>query len=368
MQVKHSRTTKRILLKTVVLGFDPALQAGYLNMAAGSNLSHQLFNAVGVCIGVVNVQQEHERVAIQMWSLPLEERLQGLTQSFMRGRHVVIIVLRPEEVKEVQRILNASGITDHERIMYVIIGDEPEASEAITRLQSTLDRSVNIGVNNSVIDTVLNMIKHFSFFSEKPDSPLIVKLSPEICRPFVATMGTEKFPANTPEEVEAIIHLARGYKLEISDDETEVIFALPLGKVKLNIVTGSVIFYPTACELCKNTCKRKIRLCIVTADSGWTNTPFSPGALFTIAKLYAFATQDLPQDVESQMLRAVQCSKFNPIDSFDNEMKRAIMPPQGHPHLQESLMQIALRRLRSGKLNRETFEMLKKRLKSARQG
>ncbi|TFG28676.1 hypothetical protein EU527_16995, partial [Candidatus Thorarchaeota archaeon] len=61
----------RMIFKVLVLGRDIALQTGFLCRASGNNVSTQLFNTLGVSLGVAkNNQRDDISVAIQLWVLP----------------------------------------------------------------------------------------------------------------------------------------------------------------------------------------------------------------------------------------------------------------------------------------------------------
>ena len=210
--------SRRLMFKAVVLGFDPALQAGFLSMASGSNISHQLFNAVGVSIGVVSIHQDERNIVLQLWSLPFEERLQGLTRSFMRGHHIAIIVLRPSDVEDVQIVLERTPVNNLKRIMYVIVGDEPGASRAAEELKKKTEIAMDFGAEPSVISAVIDMANRFAHPSEDEAGPLLARISSSACEPFEAPVAQERFPANSEAEIEKILEIAEALHPDTSED------------------------------------------------------------------------------------------------------------------------------------------------------
>ncbi len=359
--------TRKILLKVIIIGSDYTLQAGFLNMVAGANISYQLYNTLNICIGVMKVKREDTNITLQMWSLPLVERFKGLTSSFMKGHHAAIIVLREDELYTLDSIISALPRSSLSKTMLVVVGDDVDISGVFYKVQQNLERLEEMGPRPSVVDTIMALINHLAPENKVEEAgPILTVVPTASCPPLEYPILPSTAQRNSEEEVKEIMSVATEFECEVDRERNVVLFDHQYGSIELSVKTGIVTFFPHVCKLCKNPCRRRVRLCIVTSGTGWTNTSLSNGALFTMAKLYAFARHQIPVEVEAQMYRAAICSKYDQADGVDEELVKMVVPTQRRPE-RVSLLDAALQRVRSGRLSPDALKLLKKKLRIAQQ-
>jgi hypothetical protein len=134
-----------MVFKVLVLGRDLPLQTGFLNRVSGERVSNQLYRTLGVSLGIARNDDQHDiSVVLQLWSLPLDERLNGITQTFTKGHRGVIIIAKPDEIEQIPSLLQSFGINPSPNLTIVIVGD-------IRGIESELAR--RIPFNDANLDT-----------------------------------------------------------------------------------------------------------------------------------------------------------------------------------------------------------------------
>ncbi|MGQ4872038.1 MAG: hypothetical protein ACP6IT_09425, partial [Candidatus Thorarchaeota archaeon] len=183
------------------MGQDPALQAGFLSMASGSHMSNQLYPVLGICIGVVSSQLADRHVVLQLWSLPIEDRLEGLVSAFMRGHHAAIVLLRSEERFHAAQLLEMVSPSALGRTMVVVLGPPSEAQAL--RDELIPEPSEPVYDASSVIDAVLFLARRVS--SQKHGgAPVFVALNEASCPPLDAVPNRGYSQLSTPEELKEL--------------------------------------------------------------------------------------------------------------------------------------------------------------------
>jgi len=351
---------KRSVLKVVVLGQDPALQAGFLSMASGSHMSNQLYPVLGICIGVVSSKLADRHVVLQLWSLPREDRLEGLVSAFMRGHHAAIVLLRSEERFHAAQLLEMVSPSALGRTMVVVLGPPSEAQAL--RDELVPESSEPVYSASSVIDAVLFLARRVS--SQKSgEAPVFVALNEAACPPLDAVPERGNYQFSTPEELEELRSFCRS--LDVPVERDVAIMKTRQGRVRVNLRSGRVRFTPVICEHCENSCVRDVGICIVSVDSGWTNSSLRPSALLIMSKIHAFATDRVPPEVMAQIHRALTCRKWQPPEDTPLEVFDIAAAVRSRSQERVPLIEEARRRLQEGRLTQRAFDILKRRLRTA---
>ncbi|NVM31828.1 MAG: hypothetical protein HWN65_23515 [Candidatus Helarchaeota archaeon] len=89
---------------------------------------------------------------------------------------------------------------------------------------------------------------------------------------------------------------------EIDEDHLLAIVENEIGRFKISLRNGSVIFIPKNCFDCKNPCfSHGQSLCIVQRSAGWSSEALSKKQLLILSKIYAVKHGVLPKHVWNQM-------------------------------------------------------------------
>ncbi len=356
---------RKLIHKVVILGSDIALQAGFLSRVSDSNLTHHLYRALGVSIGAVRVKHRDLDIALQLWSLPLVERCEGLTESFLRGHSGGVIILRPGETSSLQELVDMVLPGAREAIIVILVGSVLDSEGVLSRIEDVLDRRVELQAIDGAADALRIIAERLVEHDEKRKPIPVLCISEDNCPPFDGRVGTAALPLNSEEEINFIRRLADSLSVLVRD-ETAVI-PLPEGTAIVDLVTGSVTFLPASCEYCQHSCKRKASLCIVGLDSGWSSDDLGRRALLTCAKIYAFATNSIPDHVRRQIVQVSRCSRFTFSPSANiPEPARQELLRLAHRR-SWTLLDAARSRVRDGRLSVTVYDLIRRRLRNAQQ-
>ncbi len=353
-----------MIFKVLVIGNDLPLQTGFLSRASRNCISYQLYNTLGVTLGVARFDYpENLNVILQMWSLPSTERVRGITRSYAKGHRAIITVVRPAEVKSIPRILQDLALTSDTLHMVVVVGGSViETENEVSRLGSFFESEPVVEAIQNVEDAVHIVADQLVNRGEKNQVlPLIGSITESECPPFEPPPPASATPLNSDNEVEEIKEIALDFGLRIVGDSCAV--ELREGATWVNMRTGAVQIEPEICRICTKMCKRKSTLCIVGTDSGWSSENLRSRALLTIAKLYALSSRTLPQHVERQIHGASVCTNFhlNPEIEIE-EMPDSLLTCPNRSESRNSLLEVAKDRMKEGRLSEAGYSMLKKKL------
>ena len=356
---------RRLIFKVLILGEDPALQAGLLTRASGESVSYQLYSTLGVGLGVASVRlTESCSAVLQLWSLPSIERYRGITKNFVKGHRAIMIVLRPDEVESVTSILDSIDSPYKDSLLIVVVGNEAETGQIIDELTPELEVATYAPSITSVTGVISLMSSILAGLDEYSETlPLIVRIAPELCPPVQPQMTSHKTPPSSEADVKVLKRLSREMGVPVRDNEC--IIELHEGIAEVDLFLGSVKFRPRLCEHCRKGCKRILNICIVGSDSGWSSDGLEKRSLVTLAKIYGLSHRELPNHVERQLLHATQCSSFTwkiPQMSQEIEQDFGYIP---QPR-KRSLLEVARNRVDEGRLSESIYNLLERRVSSAR--
>jgi hypothetical protein len=353
----------RMIFKVLVIGQNLPLQTGFLNRTSGDCISYQLYNTLGVSLGVSRFDYpENLNVILQLWSLPSTERVRGITRSYIKGHKAVIVVVRPDEVDSIPQLLQNLSLTSETLFMVVIVGSVLEAEDQISLLGSFFEMQPTVQAFPNVDCAVKLVADHLvNHGDEKQVLPLIGAMTEEECPTFEPEPPISTTPPNSDSEIEEIREIALDLGLRVVGNLCAI--EMKEGISWVDMRTGTVQIEPEICRLCVSSCKKKTNLCIVGTDSGWSSENLESGALLTIAKIHALSSRKLPKHVMKQIHGASSCNRFqiSPKVSMD-EIPEEVLCGFDRPESRMSLLEVAEERLREGRLSEAGYSMLKKKL------
>ncbi|MFW9927662.1 MAG: hypothetical protein ACFFDM_13005 [Candidatus Thorarchaeota archaeon] len=357
-------TRGRMIFKVLIVGNELPLQTGFLSRSAGDCSSYQLYNALGVTLGVSRFDYpENLNVILQLWSLPSAERVRGITSSYVKGHKAIIVVVRPEEVQSIPLLLQNLSLSSEKMFMVVVVGGSViETEDEINKLGAFFEYQPFVHAIQNVGDAMKLVADHLVDNGEKNQTlPIIVSITEDDCPPFEPQPPTSAAPPNSESEVENIREIAFDHGLRIIGDYCAL--ELNEGSTWISMRTGAIHLEPQICKLCLLSCKRKSNVCIVGIDSGWSSEDLRSRALLTIAKIHALASRNIPQHVEKQIHTASVCSRFqlNPEISIEN-MPDRLLRGFSKRESRRSLLEVAMERVKEGRLSEAGYSMLKKKL------
>jgi hypothetical protein len=353
----------RKIFKVLVVGNDLPLQTGFLSRASGDRVSCQLYNTIGLNLGVVKCDYpENLSVVLQLWSIPFTERMVGLSRTFTKGHQAIILVLRPYEIDLIPEIFNRLALSRETPLVIVVVGSVRDAEIGSCHLDVYLGSQLPVHAVQS-INEVMELVAEglLSRSSRRTPIPMIVALEDKICPIYEPATPKTAPPPNSEEEMEEIHNIAIDLGLRVIDDSCAVELAEGVAWVCMR--TGNIQIEPEICRYCAHSCKRHSNICIVATDAGWSSTNLRSRALLTAAKIYALSARMLPIHVKKQIERTSLCTRFEPNLGIPmEEIPDEILTGFKTVNTGKSLLDAARQRVKEGKLSRDVFSMLKKTL------
>ncbi|TFF84425.1 hypothetical protein EU524_01055 [Candidatus Thorarchaeota archaeon] len=358
MTLEKTTRTRRIF-KVLILGLDPRRRNGLLGEAAGENVSCQLHSSIGVSLGVSQtVLSDGSEVALQLWSLPTEERYASLVKSFVRGHRAIIVVLEPGNETHLNEILRNVPKKSLDRSMFILLGSRDETDSTRASVEKLVRDHTRY--RRSTVDDLINKLAEAIVAPVGVGMPIVARLPSSAC-PLLEPESRSKDPApNTKEEIEEIRVVAHGLGLKTEGDNC--LIPLEEGQVNVSLRTGLVEMQPLICQHCKLPCRRRTKICIIGQDSGWSSRSLGKKAILTMAKIVGLAQRDVPQHVEMQIFRSCVCNRFSPAEGTPESVLEEIISAGSMRRNRETLLELADRRVREGRLPEAVFNILKRRL------
>jgi hypothetical protein len=358
-------SSARMIFKVLVIGRDLALQTGFLTQVSGRNISTQLFNTLGISLGIARYDEEKEySVALQLWAIPENERLAGLSKTFSKGYKAVIVIVRPDEVHEIPNLFNELSLDFDSDVMITIVGSYSKAAQACQDLSIFTNKNLEpFQVSNSS-DIIKLLSQKLMDKDRQITNPTVLVLDESMCSRYEHPIQRNVETECTDEEMDSIRNILLDQGLRIRGDTC--VINIKEGEARVSLRTGSVRLAPEICNFCVHHCKRDANVCIIAVDSGWSSQGIGQKALLIAAKIIALSERNLPRHVESQIQHVSQCTKYeiNPErinNGFHVDFKASypIIPKN-----KKSLLEEAEERVKNGKLPRSAYNMLKRRLLS----
>jgi len=355
-----------MVFKVLVLGRDLPLQTGFLNRVSGERVTNQLYNTLGVSLGIAT-NEGHKDVStvLQLWSLPLDERLNGLTKTFTKGHRGVIAIVRSDEIEFIHSLLRNFSIQPGPNLVIVIVGNvqgaEIELLSKIPFNTDSLDVHTN-AISEDVISILSDQLRKRDQSNE--EKVTVVFMDESQCPLFEPVMTAGHEPECSDEDIDEIRSILINQGIRVVGDSCVV--ELAEGTAWISLRTGTVRLEPIICSYCERDCKRQTNICIIAVDTGWATQEIGQRALLTTAKILALSDRNLPSHVEMQLQRASLCSHFElSPDLLDDEIPTEITTPQiRRAFIGRTLLEVASERVKEGKLPQKAYNMLKRKLTS----
>lgn len=358
-----NRAKGQNIFKILILGNDLPLQTGFLSRASGDRVSCQLYNTLGLSLGVVRIEYPDDlSVSLQLWSIPFSERMEGLSRSFSKGHRAIILILRPPEIEKIPDMFNRLSLNPEIPIVVVVVGSVREAEAGSYQLDAFFGSQLPVHAVQS-IDDVMGFVAEglLSRRSIKNPLPMIVALDEEVCPLYEPTFPETSIPPNSIEEINEINTIAIELGLRVVGETCAV--ELDEGVAWVCMKTGAVRMETDICRYCSHSCKRQSNICIVGTDTGWSSISLGSRALLTIAKIYAFTARMLPIHVKKQIERTAICTRFDPNPAIPiEEIPDRILRGFKETDSGKSLLEVAKERVKEGRLSKDVYSMLKKKL------
>ena len=352
-----------MIFKVLVVGNDLPLQTGFLSRASGNRISCQLYNTLGLSLGVVKIDYpDNLIVSLQLWSIPLSERMEGLSRNFTKGHRAIILILRPHEIENIPDMFNQLSLNLETPIMVVVVGSVREAEAGSYQLDAFFGSQLQVHAIQSV-DDVMGFVSDglLSRNSTNNPLPMIVALDEEVCPLYEPTRPETSTPPNSIEEINEIRTIAIDLGLRVVGDSCAV--ELNEGVAWVCMKTSAIQMKPGICRYCAHSCKRQSNICIVGTDTGWASINLGSRALLTIAKIYALMARMLPIHVKKQIERTTICIRFDPNPAIPIEnIPDSILLGFNETDSGKSLLEAAKERVKEGRLSKDVYSMLKKKI------
>ncbi|MFW9788683.1 MAG: hypothetical protein ACFFE2_08820 [Candidatus Thorarchaeota archaeon] len=355
----------RMIFKVLVIGNDLPLQTGFLSRASGDRVSCQLYSTIGLSLGVAKFDfPDNQNVVLQMWSIPISERMEGLSRNFTKGHNAIILIIRPDEIENIPHMFERLSLSPETPLMIVVVGSVREAEAGSSLLNAFLGSQQPVQAVQTIeeitesVATGLLMKK-----SSIQIPPKIVALDEDVCPLYVPILPEVSTPPNTIEEINQIREIAINLGLRVIGESCAV--EMDEGVAWVCMKTGTIRLAPGICRYCSHYCKRQANICIVGTDTGWSSLNIGSRALLTIAKIYALTARTLPSHVKKQIQRATVCFRFDPNPAIPiEEIPDHTLSGFKDSKSGKSLLQAARERVKEGRLSKDAYTMLKRKLQN----
>lgn len=356
-------STGRMIFKVLIVGNDLPLQTGFLSRASGGQVSCQLYNAVGLSLGVVKFDYPNNlSVVLQLWSIPHSERIEGLSRNFTKGHRAIILIVRPHEIEDIPEMFKRLSLSTETPVMVVVVGSVRDTEESAYQLDAFFGCQSKVQAVQSV-EEIMTIVAEGLVPQNFPNSqlPMVVSIDEEICPLYEPVYPESHTPPNSIEEINEISIIASELGLRVVNELCAV--ELDEGVAWVSMKTGAIQMEPGICRYCTHGCKRQANICIVSADAGWSSINLGSRALLTIAKIYALSARMLPIHVKKQIERTNICDRFDPNPVIPIEdIPDSILLGFKHSDSGRALLEAAKKRVKEGRLSKEVYIILKKKL------
>jgi hypothetical protein len=242
--------------------------------------------------------------------------------------------------------------------MFILLGSRDETDSTRASVEKLVRNHTRY--RSSTVDELINKLAEAIVAPVGVGLPIVARLPSSAC-PLLEPESRSKDPApNTKEEIEEIRVVAHGLGLKTEGDNC--LIPLEEGQVNVSLRTGLVEMQPLICQHCNLPCRRRTKICIIGQDSGWSSRSLGKKAILTMAKIVGLAQRDVPQHVEMQIFRSCVCNRFSPAEGTPESVLEGIISAGSMRRNRETLLELADRRVREGRLPEAVFNILKRRL------
>ncbi len=116
---------ENLLFKVIVVGVEPALQAGLVARVSHIESVHWMFSPLRLGLGVAKVTSSKFIATLTLWSFSLDD--EHARKNYPKGCHAVIIVIRPSQIQDIPHILKRLNDPDPRLLVITLVCDtEPQ--------------------------------------------------------------------------------------------------------------------------------------------------------------------------------------------------------------------------------------------------
>ncbi|TFG11142.1 hypothetical protein EU537_13200 [Candidatus Thorarchaeota archaeon] len=357
-QQGFAKCTGKLIAKVLIVGDDPALLAGFLRQVSGRELSYQLYSSMGIGLGVARRRiQETTEVVMQLWSLPVGERILGINASMSRGTRGIIVFVDNLNSPTIESILSWFDHTRLHSFHVVVLGPRfPEIGdlmETIGKWNLSMGEVREVQGIHSIMDEIAE-----DLISDQPGLGKIrfSVLDESAVIPYEPQPRVGSIPLCNGEELALLSKYARDNGFGLNG--RNAVINLEEGRIRINLVSGEVSLKPNICSGCNRDCKRESRICVVGIDEGWSSQELGKRALLVMSKLHAFSLRKLPLDVQNQITYASSCASFH---HKKGTASNSFMPADDSARKNEKpdLLDVAKKRVEERKLSTNAYSILR---------
>ena len=358
-QQEFAKCTGKLIAKVLIVGDNPALLAGFLRQVSRRELSYQLYSSMGIGLGVARRRiHETTEVVMQLWSLPVGERILGINASMSRGTRGIIVIVDNLNSPTIESILSWFDHTRLYSFHVVVLGHRfPEISD----LMETIGKwNLSVGEVREVegIHSIMDEIAE-DLLSDEPgpgrirfsilDESAVVAYEPQ---PRVGSI-----PLCNKGELVLLSEYAEDNGFDLKG--RNALISLKEGRIRVNLVSGEVSLKPNICSDCDRDCKRESRICIVGIDEGFSSQELGKRALLVISKLHAFSSRKFPLDVQNQITYASSCASFHHRNGAASDSLKPSDDSGMEEHEKSDLLDVARKRVEEHTLSSTAYNILR---------
>ncbi len=353
---------RTIVYKTIVMGIEPDLQAGYVSGVSGESFSSQLFPSLGVTLGVTRCHiDEKTDYVFQLWSIPTHYEHGNILRKFYKGHKAVIIIVNHEDINGISDAITNLREDVTQAVLLLIVSDDPISEIEKREIDNILGQPLKLYSAEHLQDSIelLGVLLDEANREEKMKMGLVV-LGIDECERFTSNVTRMTLPPVTDEELEIITEYARTQGITCIDESCS--FDYPEGYISMDLRSGNVRLKPKTCHNCKRSCKRNAGICIIGVDNGWSTDDIGSRAMLILAKIHALSTRIIPNHVEKQIRYATSCKYYTPDGSEESIRIESELAIKGYVLKKENsdFLDVAKERLMQKKLPQTAFNSLKR--------
>lgn len=353
------------LFKVVLLGTEENQTNIFLSSI--NNFADRHRYVLGVDFGITTVEIEGRIVKLQIWTPITSERFAYIRPMYYRGAsHVILLadeVNFPNLIPYVRELLTNSGPVPVDLVLRCssqfakALEGQAGSLRAIgltlplNILKQPQDLYNNVGQSLVTRERDLSLVARLNLYiddefpwgfinSEQDDvAAAFMKFLEDLLTNMrnwnLNSLGFN-YPSSQIDETTLMRRLELYYEIiesmgaEIDEEHLLAIVENDIGRFKISLRTGSVMFIPKECFDCKNPCYSFTQsLCIVERSVGWSSEDLSKKQLLILSKIYALKNEVLPKHVWNQMKGHKCYSKKNCSDHIPR--RNARFPPGTEP-------------------------------------
>ncbi len=358
-QQEFAKCTGKLIAKVLIVGDNPALLAGVLRQVSGRELSYQLYSSMGIGLGVAR-RRVHEttEVVMQLWSLPVGERILGINASMSRGTRGIIVIVDDLNSPALENILSWF---DNSRLHSFHIAVLKHRFPEIGDLMDTVGKwDLSMGEVREVegIHSIMDEIAEDLVSGQPGPSKIRFSILDEnAIIPYEPQPRVGSIRLCNGQELGLLSAYAKDNGFDLNG--RNAIVDLETGRIRINLVSGEVSLKPNICSDCERDCKRESRICVVGIDEGWSSRELGKRALLVMSKLHAFSSREFPLDVKNQITYASSCASFHRREQGASYSIRGSDDFRKEGNKKSDLLNVAKKRVEENTLSTNAYSILR---------